>query len=1035
MDFEDEKLLMLAQRIIRQTQYSDLGKRKPNYFISDKSSAEAVCLFKITELVFKRSDGCGEKLTTVLNSLHSCGAACFLLLQCQNGRTDIYIGAANKNRPGNAYFLNILREVMRMGIEGNLPGTELEEIISCEEIDIKLKQCIDNGFDSQCITAISCVPAEVDENSSADGIERLLEAVGKKNFSIMILADSVDPEKMEAVRCGYENLGTQLFPLEQYSVSVQEGTNKTWSESYSKSFSESMGKNISLTQSHTSGSGWSSATDDKKSRQNKLISAGAGLLTGEYIAMSAMSSILNRPQRSESGHDDESKSIQAGYNKGTQETEQVGGGKSVSDSTGTTTSSNMKNYRVKNLIERVNWYIEWLNKRENYGMFNSCAYVISSSAEINLMIASQYQALMQGKREMSQPAAINTWTNGTGAETVREYLLNFTHPKFSFDGVDDAEEFFTPAMLLSSKELSRQMALPQSPIVGLNVYEYASFGREPVRKTPLRNGSLLRIGDVSHMGKTLKNQPVILDLQSMAAHTFVAGTNGSGKSNAVFKILEELMAADIPFLVIEPAKGEYKNVFGSDPGVHVYGTNRKKTELMHINPFWFNDDVNILEHIDKLVDVFNASWSMYAAMPAVLKAAIENAYRSCGWDLTESECYGDKRFPTVRDVLAEFNSKMESTAFSQEVKGNYVGALSTRMESLSNGVFGEIFCESNLSDEELFDSNIIIDLSRIGSAETKSMIMGMLIIRLQEYRMSSEAMNLPLKHITVLEEAHHLLRATSFAQSSEGSNMLGKSVEMISNAIAEMRSYGEGFIIVDQSPGLLDMSVMRNTNTKIILRLPEAGDREAVGNTMGLSPEQIYEISRFKTGLCVIYQKDWVAAVLCQVDMAEHKEAIYSYTPAENSDLQRSRLKESRGTAFFALCPINFKAADIPYEKLKEAADELMKGGPADADLSRLLCRYMTDGKIRARGELQPYLNVLQGVINGNMVWKNTFENVRNNDTEAWDKKMRTVLKRSISADIDTETSLMSLFLQGRGSNPAIKRFYNEWYRKFYFSR
>ena len=67
---------------------------------------------------------------------------------------------------------------------------------------------------------------------------------------------------------------------------------------------------------------------------------------------------------------------------------------------------------------------------------------------------------------------------------------------------------------------------------------------------------------------------------------------------------------------------------------------------------------------------------------------------------------------------------------------------------------------------------------------------------------------------TVLEEAHNILRRTSFEQSSEGSNLTGKSVEMISNAIAEMRTYGEGFIIVDQAPGLLDMSAIRNTNTK-----------------------------------------------------------------------------------------------------------------------------------------------------------------------------------------------------------------------------
>lgn len=103
--------------------------------------------------------------------------------------------------------------------------------------------------------------------------------------------------------------------------------------------------------------------------------------------------------------------------------------------------------------------------------------------------------------------------------------------------------------------------------------------------------------------------------------------------------------------------------------------------------------------------------------------------------MKRSVCRGGQRiFPTVQDVLGQFNSKMDATAFSQEVKGNYVGALSTRMESLCNGLYGEIFGGKNLSDQELFGTNVIVDLSRVGSAETKSMLMGMLIIRLQEYR-------------------------------------------------------------------------------------------------------------------------------------------------------------------------------------------------------------------------------------------------------------------------------------------------------------
>lgn len=142
--------------------------------------------------------------------------------------------------------------------------------------------------------------------------------------------------------------------------------------------------------------------------------------------------------------------------------------------------------------------------------------------------------------------------------------------------------------------------------------------------------------------------------------------------------------------------------------------------------------------------------------------------------------------------------------------------------------------------------------------ETKAMIMGILIMRLQEYRMTVGGSNADLNHVTVLEEAHNLLKRTSTEQSSESSNLLGKSVEMLSNAIAEVRTYGEGFIIADQSPGLLDMSVIRNTNTKIIMRLPDERDRNLVGKSAGLNENQIKELSKLPTGVAAIYQNNWI---------------------------------------------------------------------------------------------------------------------------------------------------------------------------------
>ncbi|MEI3216459.1 MAG: hypothetical protein V8S23_02540 [Lachnospiraceae bacterium] len=113
-------------------------------------------------------------------------------------------------------------------------------------------------------------------------------------------------------------------------------------------------------------------------------------------------------------------------------------------------------------------------------------------------------------------------------------------------------------------------------------------------------------------------------------------------------------------------------------------------------------------------------------------------------------------------------------------------------------------------------------------------------------------------------------------QSGESANLLGKSVEMLSNAIAEVRTYGEGFIIADQAPGLLDMSVIRNTNTKIIMRLPDAEDRNLVGKAANLTDEQIKELSKLPTGIAAVYQNNWLEPILCEVEYKSSSEFFKS---------------------------------------------------------------------------------------------------------------------------------------------------------------
>ena len=466
----------------------------------------------------------------------------------------------------------------------------------------------------------------------------------------------------------------------------------------------------------------------------------------------------------------------------------------------------------------------------------------------------------------------------------------------------------TPTTNISTTELAKIFSLPTHALPGLPVLECAEFGRnvasydkEPKLSDPhleedakyKNKQRKITLGKIYHMHQSEKLD-VDLTVNSFSSHIFITGSTGSGKSNTIYQIINKLKKEEIhkvgdsnscsknkvKFLVIEPAKGEYKNVFGQDENkkdvcdVHVYGTNPSISNLLRINPFSFpngNDDVtkniHILEHLDRLVEIFNVCWPMYAAMPAVLKEAVEKAYEDCGWNLTKSTNeYGKDLYPTFADVTRNIRTIIDSSEYDAENKGAYKGALITRLKSLSNGINGLVFTTNEISNKDLFDKNVVVDLSRVGSSETKSLIMGLLVLKLQEYRMTSGEMNAPLKHVTVLEEAHNILKRTSTEQSQDSGNLLGKSVEMLTNAIAEMRTYGEGFIIADQAPGLLDMAVIRNTNTKIIMRLPDLGDRQLVGKAANLNDNQIDELAKLPTGVAAVYQNNWVQPVLCKVD-------------------------------------------------------------------------------------------------------------------------------------------------------------------------
>ena len=584
------------------------------------------------------------------------------------------------------------------------------------------------------------------------------------------------------------------------------------------------------------------------------------------------------------------------------------------------------NFNIKHALELLENQMKRLEQSTALGMWDFAAYVLSEDQNVANNVAHSYLALTLGEDSYMSKSAINLWRGNVveekdAAKEICNYIRKLRHPIFALnphkcisneeelksiieenDNPVDADNkllavgddsflayppLVTATTSLSGKELAYSLNFPQKAIAGLPILECAEFGRNIVTYDDVKKtDKLFELGNIFHMNRE-ENVEVNLAKQSLASHTFITGSTGSGKSNTVYQILSEAKRNKTKFLVIEPAKGEYKSVFGMEKGVSVYGTNPELTPMLRINPFSFPTGIHVLEHLDRLVEIFNVCWPMYAAMPAVLKNAVEKSYVDCGWNLnTSKNKYGENIYPTFADVASNVKLIINSSEYDDENNGAYTGALLTRLQSLTNCINGMIFVQNEIKSDDLFDKNVIVDLSRVGSSETKSLIMGMLVLKLQEHRMTTSAnINEPLKHMTVLEEAHNILKRTSTEQSTEGANLLGKSVEMLSNAIAEMRTYGEGFIIVDQAPGLLDMSTIRNTNTKIIMRLPDLTDRQLVGKAANLNDDQIVELAKLPCGVAAVYQNEWVQPVLCKVNKYNGDEQPYTYEPTPEDDI------------------------------------------------------------------------------------------------------------------------------------------------------
>lgn len=892
-------------------------KRLDSMDIASMPEAEGVdssiVLFKINRMVYEEDEFATDKFISAISSMSFADCSVFLVIDGYRDKTDFYMGVKNNDSKRTTVSV---ADTFKSSLVGQFPGIDIEDcsIIDRGKNSSLQEQVLRRISNASSLSSYVGIPAFKDEDGKYDnknyvqGTEKLAQAMQGKRYTAIILASNLTTDVVTEIRNGYETIYSQLSPMATQQLAYS--TNESLANAINRSKGVTQGKTKTQTigESHTNGTSSSHGKSDSETKKSKtavgcsvlggvlsavgfgLSATGAGAAIGiPLMAAGGVMSAVGATGKSKTSGTTDTYGTSQSDTENRSMSDAESHSETFTDSLGkTVTIGSSKNYtltihnkHIEELMKRIDQELERISMSESTGLWSVASYFFSydndfASAESASTI---FKSIMQGEESGVETSAINSWIdNSQKMKMLTNSVCHLSHPIFWNNLTVNGENINVEnSSLLSSKELAMLLSLPHKSVPGFPVVEHVSLAKEVIRNNESMMKREVSLGCIFDLGKAYTENRVKLDVKSLTQHVFVTGSTGCGKSETIYKLINETKQVGTKFLVIEPAKGEYKNVFGD---VNVFGTNPLIMPLLRINPFSFPTGVHVLEHIDRLTEIFNVCWPMYSAMPAVLKKAMLDAYESCGWDLRLSVnrlSRGEDVYPSFLDLFLSLEKVITESAYSEEVKSNYSGALLTRVESLTNGLNGEIFSVNELSNMVLFDENCIIDLSRVGSQETKSLIMGILIMRLSEYRMTgANTPNSALKHLTVLEEAHNILKRVSTEQSQEGSNMAGKSVEMITNAIAEMRTYGEGFVIVDQSPTSVDKAAIKNTNTKIVMRLPDEDDRKVSGKAAGMNDKQIDEIAKLPTGVAVVYQNDWVSPVLCKIERMENSRVIFN---------------------------------------------------------------------------------------------------------------------------------------------------------------
>lgn len=1025
-EFQDLKLGMgIAHSLICRDYLSKMatGEVLP---LSDaeriKLPQEKLRLFRINSIVYDKFENVNEKLNSLfcaLSLIQDCNLVMLLnnyIDDYGNETQEFYIGVSGSSVEQTLESSKILER----SLMGNFPGCELKDCLK-EELETLMPKLVFKEAETPC--TVSSVSVDAIRRSSNEnfiqGMEKFADGLRGQPYTLMVVASPVSGYELQSKINAYRELYTQISPYKVTTQTVNETHGKVTSINVGTQMSETLNRAKTVTNSwgtsHSISIGQNSS-QTKKDMTGTLTEVGAtllGIAGGVALGVPMLSLLgfayggqrLGAQINDYTEHSPKQITVinneMNGTNEGKSVAEQISEAilKGINQSIGVNENQSkslslqrsVENKAVTDMLSSLDRQIQKMNSALGQGAYNVAAYVISADKIISESGAGIYCSLLSG----GQPdgvSAINTWEEKISVETIRDYLIRGLNPVMKLSSKGALNEI-APTTFVPCNEMPLHFFFPRKSLPRLPINHRAEFARS-IPCAVDKNVPKIDLGKVFHLGREEANN-IFLPTQIFCSHVCLVGAPGSGKSNISYQLLVQLMEAGINFMVIEPAKGEYSQVLGGYPSVTCLSTQMNAPQFFSINPFAFPKGVSAIEHVDSLISLLTTCWTMYAAMTDILKDAVLQIYEDAGWNMSDNGMPWEEDsycFPTFKDLMKVLPELIEQSDYSNEVKGNYKGSLLTRVKSMTNGANKMIFGRDCCNDEELFNQKVIVDISSIKSSETRALLMGVLVIRLDEFRQSekNKGMNRPLHHVTLLEEAHNLLNSSS-AQMPNSIN--AKAVEILNRGIAEMRSYGEGFIIVDQTPSRLDSAVIANTATKIVFNLQHAEDSLPMGKAMSLNADQTSDLAVLPSGVCVVRSRGWSAPVQIKVPLFD-KSKCKPYQPSQPGiDLKDMRVV--RGKMLTALLKSDQEQAETLAKGLNNEYKDIL--------LLNVLDILKANKKIPTSDRLELYREFFD-----TSRW---LRSPKKETLEVWDNNARKQLKRRARIELAEQDRIIQALL------------------------